>query len=856
MNNKKIFKSFLVAFIIVPVMVFSACSKHTHDWGGYQTAIAPTCTTAGTEVRTCHTNAQHTETRSVNALGHDWETTGTLKAAATCTAAAVYEFTCKRDGCTAEKDEPVGDELGHDWDGGILETAATCVSPAVHKFSCIRGCEKNELVGDVNPSAHNIQNGTCTLCGYVPAVSKTFEDFAAVIANPLGGNYTITCDGETWLYVEMNGEIGYSTIERDHSDFRYFEYIDEGRIINEYHGNNQRDTVVWARESDITSERYLPLLFAFGNLSSDIYTVLFGDNKADLSAISTGGTLTDVGYSGFGVDAFLDITIAIDGNQMIIDLDLKSNDGGCCEGWTGPYVLTVTLGNSTKTLPTDGLPTKLEAPEVSVESNLEDTIIYTWKAVENVHAYIISFEASNKTATQVGIYVGWITDDWTSFPHATDDIEVMQEGENIKFKITRLESGEIAGSVTASNWRACFADSDAADFPEAVITLTQPNEFAPLEELFSKLLDMSAAYTAVYAIDGEDYTLEIDGYFSKNSGVLTKSDSGCFIIDNQDGSADVWIVDSCTGEILGHQILNADYSFPLNTFFVKAMSYFYDDSLNVLLVPSNSYVLVADGVYQMKDLADGELAEIRITENGAEFITERNSYSHTITLDFDTVPDLSEQMPVCDPGCDLCDIDPVDEFAALKELFSKLLDPNANYTASATYISGLDGYAPATINFEVNGSLSRQSSHYDAGKNFQLDGMFMRNNPNGTTDVWGIDAINDSAKHLRQELYSSFPYNTFTSFGILNFSDIFGYDASCLYDFVSNPDGATHIYRSKGCTEEDLLEIRIAADSIQIVGEVTSSWIGPHTFTVTITFDTAPDLSGLIPECASDCAVC
>lgn len=89
-----------------------------HSYGGWSTTTQPTCTEEGIQTRTCRINSEHTETRSVDARGHNWNE-GVLKTGATCTSPAVYKFTCQRSGCTNKtKDEAVGTELGHDFEEG------------------------------------------------------------------------------------------------------------------------------------------------------------------------------------------------------------------------------------------------------------------------------------------------------------------------------------------------------------------------------------------------------------------------------------------------------------------------------------------------------------------------------------------------------------------------------------------------------------------------------------------------------------------------------------------------------------------------------------------------------------------
>lgn len=51
----------------------AACGNgHAHTWGEWTETSAPTCTEAGVETRVCADDAEHTEARAVEALGHSY----------------------------------------------------------------------------------------------------------------------------------------------------------------------------------------------------------------------------------------------------------------------------------------------------------------------------------------------------------------------------------------------------------------------------------------------------------------------------------------------------------------------------------------------------------------------------------------------------------------------------------------------------------------------------------------------------------------------------------------------------------------------------------------------------------------
>ena len=94
-----------------------------------------------------------------------------LKSAATCTAKAVYYFSCEC-GEKGEQTFEYGDKLPHTFDKQIvdetyLKSAATCTAKAVYYFSCECG-EKGEQTFEYGELKDHTFNGThtCAICGY------------------------------------------------------------------------------------------------------------------------------------------------------------------------------------------------------------------------------------------------------------------------------------------------------------------------------------------------------------------------------------------------------------------------------------------------------------------------------------------------------------------------------------------------------------------------------------------------------------------------------------------------------------------------------------------------------------------
>ena len=94
--------------VLVAQTVVSALG---HDWNEWELTIAPTCTVAGAEARTCKV-CKETEIRGVDAIGHDWNE-WELTTAPTCTDAGEETRTCKNDCGETETREVKAN--GHAW---------------------------------------------------------------------------------------------------------------------------------------------------------------------------------------------------------------------------------------------------------------------------------------------------------------------------------------------------------------------------------------------------------------------------------------------------------------------------------------------------------------------------------------------------------------------------------------------------------------------------------------------------------------------------------------------------------------------------------------------------------------------
>ena len=77
-------------------------SDHSHTYGGWTQASAPTCTQPGTETRTCSV-CGNTETRTTAATGHSWNASATVDTAPAYSHAGSQSIHCKN--CDAVKDQ-------------------------------------------------------------------------------------------------------------------------------------------------------------------------------------------------------------------------------------------------------------------------------------------------------------------------------------------------------------------------------------------------------------------------------------------------------------------------------------------------------------------------------------------------------------------------------------------------------------------------------------------------------------------------------------------------------------------------------------------------------------------------------
>ena len=143
--------------------------------GGWVTVTAPTCTSTGTEKHTCNT-CGHSETRTIDALGHDYKSTVTKEA--TCSEEGVRTYTCTR--CNDSYTEEIATvECNFVFDSTVHPTCTTGGYDIYKCTMCGGASHRNQTnalghdykaVEDSSQSSGYI--GVCERCG------DTVEDYS------------------------------------------------------------------------------------------------------------------------------------------------------------------------------------------------------------------------------------------------------------------------------------------------------------------------------------------------------------------------------------------------------------------------------------------------------------------------------------------------------------------------------------------------------------------------------------------------------------------------------------------------------------------------------------------------------
>ncbi|MBR3646694.1 MAG: hypothetical protein IKN54_09785 [Lachnospiraceae bacterium] len=335
----------------------------------YTTTKAATCTSTGTQVRKCTRCSANVETKTIAALGHNWDG-GSVTKKATCTAKGTKTYKCKRSGCSSTKTETIqptghkasgsyttitkatctadGSEgrkcsncgsyvekrtikkLGHDMDAGTVTKQPTCTAKGVKTYKCKRSGCTHTTTSELQPLGHNASGSytttkaaTCTTTGtQVRKCTRCNANLETKTIAPLGHDYSkATC--QKLATCKRCGKTTGELAEHDYS------VLDE-EMSNEYGGHAPTATLSgnavykckWC-ESRIT--KYEPRVHDNSNIVSKKVDIaideLLTHYKAKLNAVSSANIKFD-GYNETQYKQFLnDVIKALNNDKQGVKKD-------------------------------------------------------------------------------------------------------------------------------------------------------------------------------------------------------------------------------------------------------------------------------------------------------------------------------------------------------------------------------------------------------------------------------------------------------------------------------------------------------------------------------------------------------
>lgn len=220
-----------------------------HDWSEWQRTAEPTCTEAGEDSRSCG-RCHETETRSVEALGHDYQAVVT---APTCTEGGFTTYTCSR--CNDSYVSDQVDALGHDYAITVMRDA-TIAKTGRMGVSCSR-CDFDEFVvlPKLSEEDYTLSNNTAT-CTEAGTATYTWVDTTYGLYSVEGPT---TALGHALAYTAVDAAQHQITCARcDYS-------------LTEAHSFDETGACVCGmQESGIVSDTALKIKFASLTLKSDL----------------------------------------------------------------------------------------------------------------------------------------------------------------------------------------------------------------------------------------------------------------------------------------------------------------------------------------------------------------------------------------------------------------------------------------------------------------------------------------------------------------------------------------------------------------------------------------------------------
>ena len=180
MKAKKLLVVLCAAVMCLSLGILGACG-HEHDWSAWEVTTAATCTEKGVETRTC--DCGETETRGIDALGHDWGE-WTLSADG-----SAYTRACKRDKCTATESKAAGSAEEYP----LVVSGADALADAIENGGYIK------LSADATLTASEL-NAALVANRTAPEGEENFTP--AAISIDLGGK-TLTVSAEASASIEI-----------------------------------------------------------------------------------------------------------------------------------------------------------------------------------------------------------------------------------------------------------------------------------------------------------------------------------------------------------------------------------------------------------------------------------------------------------------------------------------------------------------------------------------------------------------------------------------------------------------------------------------------------------------------------
>ena len=440
-----------------------------HDFGEWTQTTAPTCTAAGEETRSC-SRCDATETRPVEALGHDYNAVVT---APTCTEAGYTTHTCSRCG-DSYTDTPVN-ALGHDFGEWTQTTAPTCTEAGVETRTCSRcdvtdtrpvaalGHDFGEWTQTTAPTctAAGEETRSCSRCDAtetrpVPATGHNMTEHPAVAATceTAGNSAYWSCDQCNKYFSDAEGN---TEIEAD-------SWVIDA-LNHAWPAADAQEGIAWAwtgNDTDGYTAATLTLTCTRDNSHTHTETV---------TVTGAAGEGNDLGYTVYTATVSFDNKTYTDTTRTPITYTITYNldNGALAEGATNPTSYTVesdeiTLNNPTKEGYTFAGWTGTDLTEATTEvtivagstGNREYTA--TWNPVVTFNANFVP-EGSTEAATAEQV---WTAD--TTNLTSLADLNALNNNANA---FTRE-------GYTFTGWNTAEDGSGTEYADEAEVTITAP----------------------------------------------------------------------------------------------------------------------------------------------------------------------------------------------------------------------------------------------------------------------------------------------------------------------------------------------------------------------------------------------